>query len=161
MAMAHQLLNPKARLSPKSKSRSWQPGSNPPGISSESHLPAISNVQSIGNVRFEFSHGDVMPEIECSGTGKRVSAELDSSHMNLVEDIYNVESRQDQPQKRLMVSKRDEAGGAADRKTDYVIPGNEGFGEWMKEDKKSSETPLGVIPEIVDLTAGEKCSPFD
>lgn len=155
--MAHQLLNPKARLSSRSKSRSWQSSPNPVETSSESHLPATSDVPSISNIRFEFSDGDVMPEIERTGIGKRVAAELESSHNNLIEGMYNIEGRQSQPQKRLMVS-RDETEGTAGRKIDYRIPGNDGFGEWMREGRKSSETP---IPEIVDLTAGEKCSLFD
>lgn len=152
---AHQLLNPRSqstssRTGPKSGSRS---SSIPPQPAKNDVLSAKDESQPRRDVDVEFINGD-FPNGEEGETKTKRPREDDSpggGHVSLIENMYGVERREDQPQKRVKTAKEVEEKFLTRMKSQFEISGNGGLGDWMKEGK---ETP-GTTPDVVDLTSGK------
>jgi hypothetical protein len=153
-SMAHQLLNPKAqrtssRTGPKSKSRS---SSIPPQTRRNDMLSPQSKSQLKRDVDIEFISGDSQSDGDSQKEIKR-PREDDSpgaGHVSLLEDMYGVERREDQPQKRVKAAKEVDEKSVNRKMSQFEISGNTGLGDWMKEGREASDT----TPDIVDLTTG-------
>lgn len=102
-------------------------------------------------MQFQFvSSEDISSEEEGSIDRKRnrESKDLTNEHNSLIEDIYNVERREDQPKKRIKTA--DDENTVAKSKSQFNMSGNSGLGEYMKEGRQLSETATPVV----DLTSG-------
>jgi hypothetical protein len=100
---------------------------------------------------FQFvSSEDISSEEEGSIDRKRnrESKDLTNEHKSLIEDIYNVERREDQPKKRIKTA--DAENTVAKSKSQFNMSGNSGLGEYMKEGRQPSRTATPVV----DLTSG-------
>ena len=76
-----------------------------------------------------------------------------ASHRNLIENMYGVEGRGNQPYKKVKVNHDEEKTKPS---STNFRPGDSGLGEWMKKDQGTSASPSVVTPDVVDLTAGMK-----
>lgn len=74
-----------------------------------------------------------------------------SSRGSLIEDMYGVERRENQPYKKLKTNHEEKAQPL--KGADFG-PGSSGLGDWMKEDNGKSPSFSVATPDIVDLTAG-------
>jgi hypothetical protein len=158
LSTVHQFLIPQARVSsPEAKSRL--------SVSSSPTMVRRSDVQSLvkaspisHNIEFEFLRTDLTYETENEESAKHPFAEVGSNaeggHGSLIEDVYNVQSRSEQPQKRIKLAQDYEAEKAAQIKPTFNISGNSGLGEWMRKDKVTFDTLNDVSPVFVDLTSG-------
>ena len=102
-------------------------------------------------MQFQFiSSEDISSEEEGSIDRKRnrESKDLTNEHKSLIEDIYNVERREDQPKKRIKTA--DDENTVIKSKSQFNMSGNSGLGEYMKEGRQPSETATPVV----DLTSG-------
>lgn len=102
-------------------------------------------------MQFQFiSSEDISSEEEGSIDRKRnrESKDLTNEHKSLIEDIYNVERREDQPKKRIKTV--DPENNVAKSKSQFNMSGNSGFGDYMKEGRQPSE----AATPVVDLTSG-------
>ncbi|KAL1965519.1 hypothetical protein VTN77DRAFT_5602 [Rasamsonia byssochlamydoides] len=147
-SMAHQLLNPKSQSKTGSQSRS-RSSSIPSQALKGDALSTKNESQPRRDVDVEFINGDSPTkrprEDDSPGRG----------HISLIEDMYGVERREDQPQKRVKTGKEVEEKSVTRAKSRVEISGNSGLGDWMKEGR---ETP-GTTPDVVDLTSDAgKCA---
>lgn len=102
-------------------------------------------------MQFQFvSSEDILSEEEGSIDRKRnrESKVLTNEHKSLIEDIYNVERREDQPKKRIKTA--DTENTVAKNKSQFKMSGNSGLGEYIKEGRQPSEPATPVV----DLTSG-------
>lgn len=87
--------------------------------------------------------------------GNNENGATDARHASLLEDMYGVERRENQPRKRIKtVDPFDEQQQQAKRRN-FTMAGNSGLGEWMKEDHGESKQSSPAA-NIVDLTLGKK-----
>lgn len=97
----------------------------------------------------------ISAQLEDGSYGKRDSesrgTNAESSHGSLIEDMYGIERRENQPYKKLKTN-RDEK--AQPLKGASFGLGDSGLGDWMKEDQGKSASSSVATPNIVDLTAG-------
>lgn len=116
--------------------------------------PGTSTSQAAGQsqptVDVVFTNGDASePGGSSSATPKRSREDdepPDRAPKNLLEEMYGVQRREDQPQKRVKTSKDKSPALQSQR---FQIPGNSGLGDYVKERKDSGPT------QVVDLT-GER-----
>lgn len=167
-SVARQLLSPRAQQSSSSKakpkSRS-QSNSMSSGSSSHAVPSPRPEAQAKPDLEFEFASKESSNDIEEAGDAKRSFEQIDDDnddtagggHRSLIENMYGVERRKDQPQKRVKTSKDQEEKAAVVKKGSFAVSGNSGLGEWMKEGKGKSDTPSTGTPDIVDLTIGKDC----
>lgn len=86
--------------------------------------------------------------------GNNENGATDTRHGSLLEDMYGVERRENQPRKRIKtVDPLDEQQQQAKRRN-FAMVGNSGLGEWMKEDQGESKQSFSAT-NIVDLTLGK------
>ena len=175
--MAHQILNPSfqqrmlsnskftSKHNPSSTTRcSSRASSVSTQMSSLNDDVAVSEEiknnapTSRGHLEFEFVNGDFNSEEEV--TEKKVKRPLslgdiqvDNGNRNLIEQIYQVERRHNQPQKRLKPVK-DTEEILMTQNSRFEISGRSGLGDYMKQDPRHSEVST---PDIVDLTLGKHC----
>lgn len=98
------------------------------------------------DVRYEFVNGDEISSADNQETDRkhgRETEDLENEPKNLIEDIYNVERREDQPKKRLKKTDTD-----VKSKPQFDVSGNSGLGDYMKEGRESSQ----IATPVVDLT---------
>ncbi|GAD92427.1 SNF2 family helicase/ATPase [Paecilomyces variotii No. 5] len=149
---AHQLLNPRGGVKSRPRARSH---SNPPKSATESNITATKSTPAKPEMQFQFTTTEQNDSGDDSD-GKRnfdqVENALVAGHKNLIEDMYGVERRSEQPQKRLKILKEQEEKPVANKKSNFSMSGNVGLGEWMKEDKETSDRSTAVTPDVVDLT---------
>lgn len=82
--------------------------------------------------------------------GKRdFGTNAEARHGSLIEDMYGVERREDQPHKKMKTNHEKERPA----KGVQFGSGGSGLGEWMKENQGKSASST-VATDIVDLTAG-------
>lgn len=118
-----------------------------PDIKPEANSALNTNNQ----MQFQFvGSEDISSEDEGSIDRKRnrESKDLTNEHKSLIEDIYNVERREDQPKKRIKTSDAEDT--VAKSKSQFSMSGNSGLGEYMKEGRQPSKTSAPVV----DLTSG-------
>lgn len=79
----------------------------------------------------------------------------DAHHGSLIEDMYGVERRENQPRKRIKtVDPLDDQQQQAKRRN-FSVNGNSGLEEWMKEDRGESKQ-ASPATNVVDLTLGKR-----
>ncbi|EED13190.1 SNF2 family helicase/ATPase, putative [Talaromyces stipitatus ATCC 10500] len=103
-----------------------------------------------GEIQFQFISSEDLSSEEDEGTNKkrnRESKDLTGERKSLIEDIYNVERREDQPKKRIKTVDTEDA--TAKSKAQFNMSGSSGLGEYMKEGKQTSESATAVV----DLTS--------
>lgn len=160
-SMAHQLLNPRSVSStPKSKrTSSPRPGPSPTASVSGNNLPLAHRPSlSQQDISFQFVNGDDTPDLsDDQMAAKRPREEeelLDlANRRNLIEDIYGVERREDQPQKRIKKVDNDEKAITTPKTSQFDVSNHTGLAEYMKQAGK--ESAGGSTSQIVDLTSGE------
>lgn len=73
---------------------------------------------------------------------------------SLIEGMFDVERRKNQPIKKIKTDDPAEENTLAPQKT-VAISSNSGLGQWMKEgEAKPGTTPTPGLSDVVDLTAG-------
>lgn len=115
-----------------------------------SDATSASNARS--EVQFQFVTGDHESDEDESGTdeeGQRNNENVPSQHKSLIEDIYNVERREDQPRKRIKTTNEEKVSAAG--KSQFNMAGNSGLGEFMKEGRQLEGISKTAV---VDLTTG-------
>lgn len=144
--MGNRVLTPRLQT-PSTQSNSDTMSPRRIDVQSESKLAPVTN----NEMQFQFvSSEDISSEEEGSIDRKRnrESKDLTNEHKSLIEDIYNVERREDQPKKRIKTV--DVEDTAAKSKSQFNMSGNSGLGDYMKEGRQPSETATPVV----DLTSG-------
>ncbi|KAI2686174.1 hypothetical protein DTO012A7_1832 [Penicillium roqueforti] len=99
-------------------------------------------------VQFTTTHDEDM-ESDTKRSHREMSEDEDMTYRpNLIENVYGVEKRKNQPTKKVKTEheKPNMANGPVS------ISGNSGLGKWMKEDDAKS-TPIPTTLNVVDLTA--------
>ena len=158
---AHHLLNPKRR--PRSMKTSAK-SSPMPGSSRSSSVNSMdSSVQSVAKPDLDMDVEFVDTQLQNGGVSKRDAKNFDgnhngASHRSLIEDMYGVERRENQPYKKMKVNHGEEKVNP--RSVNYG-PGDSGLGEWMKKEQATSASPSVVTPNIVDLTTGMRLCMFE
>ncbi|KKK24182.1 hypothetical protein ARAM_005972 [Aspergillus rambellii] len=147
---AHHLLNlprPPSASRGSPMLRSQNPSSV--GSTSASSSPLPDNQTEL-DLNFQFT----TPSGSESSDGKRsadqvgLNGDFDLRHRNMIEDMYGVNRRTTLPHKRQRTDK--DGHSKANRRP---ITGNNGLGEWMKEDDDQEQsTSLAITPDVVDLT---------
>ncbi|KAL1973008.1 hypothetical protein VTN31DRAFT_6550 [Thermomyces dupontii] len=135
-------------LDPRSYTRHLQGNA---GTRQGAGSPGTSTSQAAGQsqptVDVVFTNGDASePGGSSSATPKRSREDdepPDRAPKNLLEEMYGVQRREDQPQKRVKTSKDKSPALQSQR---FQIPGNSGLGDYVKERKDSGPT------QVVDLT---------
>lgn len=139
-------------LTPRLQTPSTQPNSDtmsPRRIDVQAEPKPAPNTKN--EIQFQFvSSEDISSEEEGSIDRKRnrESKDLTNEHKSLIEDIYNVERREDQPKKRIKTADTEDT--MAKSKSQFKMSGNSGLGEYMKEGRQPPETATPVV----DLTSG-------
>lgn len=155
VSAAHQLLNPRGNAKSRPRARA---NSNPLKSATESNFLSEKSAQARPEMQFQFMTTE-QNESGDDSDGKRnfdqVENVPDAGHRSLIEDMYGVEKRSDQPQKRVKTLKGQEEKPVATKKSEFSMSGNVGLGEWMKEDKETPDTSTAVTPDVVDLTLGK------
>uniref|UniRef100_A0A093VFZ4 Putative SWI/SNF-related matrix-associated actin-dependent regulator of chromatin subfamily A member 3-like 1 n=1 Tax=Talaromyces marneffei PM1 TaxID=1077442 RepID=A0A093VFZ4_TALMA len=136
-------------------SRLQTPSTNSNSDTMSARLPDIkpeanSALNTNNQMQFQFvGSEDISSEDEGSIDRKRnrESKDLTNEHKSLIEDIYNVERREDQPKKRIKTSDAEDT--VAKSKSQFSMSGNSGLGEYMKEGRQPSKTSAPVV----DLTS--------
>ncbi|KAL1855158.1 hypothetical protein Plec18170_004574 [Paecilomyces lecythidis] len=152
---AHQLLNPRGSAKSRSRVRS---NSNPLRNTTQPNILASTSTQAKPEMQFQFTTTE-QNESGDDSDGKRHFDQVENapvaSQTNLIEDMYGVERRSEQPQKRVKILKEQEEKPVANKKSNSSMSGNVGLGEWMKEDKGTPDRSTAVTPDVVDLTLGK------
>lgn len=158
VSAAQHLLHPQRRPSSRTglnSSRSPQrvssrSNSNTPSVVTRSPQPA-PKAESTVDVEF------ATPAQDASDLGDGHNGVPESHHGSLLEDIYGVERRENQPRKRIKTvdPSAEELQQQQAKRRHFSMAGNNGFGEWMKEDQGESKLPTSVTANIVDLTLGK------
>jgi hypothetical protein len=144
--MTNTIVTPRFQ-SPSTQSSADTMSSHRHDIKPESNPAPTTN----NEMQFHFvGSEDVSSEEEGSIDRKRnrESKDLTNEHKALIEDIYNVERREDQPKKRVKTT--DTETTLAKSKSQFHMSGNGGLGEYMKEGRQPSE----ATTPVVDLTIG-------
>ena len=119
-----------------------------PNVPSEISTPVVKPESNL-TVQFTTTRDEDM-EIDTKRSHREMSDEEDIVHRpNLIENVYGVEKRKNQPAKK--VKTEHEKPNMAN--APVSISGNSGLGKWMKEEEAKS-TPIPNTPNVVDLTAG-------
>ncbi|KAH8705169.1 putative SNF2 family helicase/ATPase [Talaromyces proteolyticus] len=108
------------------------------------------------DIAIQFVKGDESSSGEdedISNKRSRPENEMGTKHKSFIEDIYNVERREDQPKKRIKVAGDEKPINKT--KPHFHISGSSGLGEYMKNDEQSSKTTT----QIVDLTTEPTATP--
>lgn len=78
-------------------------------------------------------------------------------HGSLLEDMYGVERRENQPRKRIKtVDPSAEEQQQQAKRRHFAMAGNSGFGDWMKEEQGNSKPMTPGTANVVDLTLGNE-----
>ena len=99
-------------------------------------------------------------QLENGGDEKQSQGHNDTEthHGSLLEDMYGVERRENQPRKRIKtVDPLD--GQQQTKRRHFSMVGDSGLGEWMKEDKEEFKQSSPATPNVVDLTLGKGSVP--
>ena len=103
-------------------------------------------------VQFSTTH-DEDNESDTKRSHHEMSDNEDIIHRpNLIEDIYGVEKRKNQPTKKVK-TEHDVEEKPNMAIAPVLISGDSGLGKWMKEEDVKP-TPISTTPSVVDLTAG-------
>lgn len=143
--MANTIVTPRFQTPTQSDADTMSPHRN--DIKPESDPAPTTN----NEMQFQFvGSEDISSEEEGSIDRKRnrESKDLTNEHKTLIEDIYNVERREDLPKKRIKTADTETA--VAKSKSQLHMSGNGGLGEYMKESRQPSE----AATPVVDLTIG-------
>lgn len=98
------------------------------------------------------------PAQDASDLGNGNNNVPESLHGSLLEDIYGVERRENQPRKRIKTvdpSAEELQQQQQAKRRHFSMAGNNGFGEWMKGDQGESKPTTSATANIVDLTLGK------
>src|SRR5699024_8252175 len=79
----------------------------------------------------------------------------ETHHGSLLEDMYGVESRENQPRKRIKTVDPLDGQQQQTKRRHFSIAGDSGLGEWMKEDQGEYKQSSPATPNVVDLTLGK------
>jgi SNF2 family DNA or RNA helicase len=147
-----------AQISLASKQISGMDG-QPPAIRSHPSSPSRKDPQPSklaatagNNIEFEFVNSE---ELSSSEDGQALSKRLrqdeglNLEHRSLIEDLHNVERREDQPKKRIRTDVDEKS--IARTKPQFDVSGSSGLGEYMKEGRQLSNQAA----QVVDLTSGK------
>lgn len=160
VSAAQHLLHPQRRPSSRTglkSSRSPQrvpsrSNSNTRGVVPRSPQPA-PKAESTVDVEF------ATPVQDASDLGDGHNGVPESLHGRLLEDIYGVERRESQPRKRIKTvdpsAEELQQQQQQAKRRHFSMAGNNGFGEWMKEDQGESKPRTSATTNIVDLTLGK------
>jgi hypothetical protein len=78
----------------------------------------------------------------------------------MIESMYGVESRENQPQRRAKVKKDEQQDNTRSSKARFTISGETSLGNYMKEDLQKEKAPVSRV-ETVDLTLGDVHCPLN
>lgn len=126
--------------------------SDPSSPSRKDPQPAKPLATAGKNLEFEFVKSD---DLSSSEDGQAHSKRLrqdevqNGDHGSLIEDLHNVERREDQPKKRIKTAVDEKP--IARTKPQFEVSGSSGLGEYMKEGKQASNPAA----QVVDLTRGK------
>lgn len=126
--------------------------SDPSSPSRKDPQPAKPPATAGNNLKFEFVKSD---DLSSSEDGQAQSKRLrqdevqNGDHRSLIEDLHNVERREDQPKKRIKTTEDEKP--IARTKPQFEVSGNSGLGEYMKEGKQAPNSTA----QVVDLTSGK------
>lgn len=122
-----------------------------PSVPSGISTPAVKSEPSLA-VQFSTTH-DEDNESDTKRSHHEMSDDEDIIHRpNLIEDIYGVEKRKNQPTKKIK-TEHDVEEKPNMATAPVSISGDSGLGKWMKEEDVKP-TPISTTPSVVDLTAG-------
>ncbi|KNG86352.1 SNF2 family helicase/ATPase [Aspergillus nomiae NRRL 13137] len=153
---AHRLLNPQRlqssnRGSPKSRSR-------PQSVSSRGGDSARASPQRSDTRGPDVDVVFTTAQEELSD-GKRNSDHVDEvRHGNLIENMYGVERRLNQPYKKIKTEKDLAQSG---KKAIFTSTGASGLGEWVKDGEEKSNSSTPITPNVVDLTIDSSAAATD
>ncbi|KAJ9490050.1 hypothetical protein VN97_g3210 [Penicillium thymicola] len=129
-----------------------------PNVPSGISTPAVKSEPSLA-VQFSTTH-DEENESDTKRSHHEMSDGEDIIHRpNLIEDIYGVEKRKNQPMKKIK-SDHDVEDKPNMATAPVSISGDSGLGKWMKEEDVKP-TPVSTTPSVVDLTADLADTPKD
>ncbi|KAK6826932.1 hypothetical protein RU639_004768 [Aspergillus parasiticus] len=153
---AHRLLNPQRRQpsnkgSPKSRSRP-QSASSRGGDSARASPQRSDTREPDVDVVFASAQEEI-------SDGKRSSDHVDEvRHGNLIEDMYGVERRLNQPYKKIKTEKDLAQSG---KRAIFASTGTTGLGEWVKDGEEKSNSSTPITPNVVDLTIDSSAGATD
>ncbi|KAK4870884.1 hypothetical protein LT330_000121 [Penicillium expansum] len=129
-----------------------------PSAASGISTPAMKSESSL-TVQFSTTH-DEDNESDTKRSHHEMSDDEDMIYRpNLIENVYGVEKRKNQPSKKIKTD-HDVEDKQNMTKAPISIPGDSGLGKWMKEENAKS-TPVSTTPSVVDLTADLPSTPQD
>ncbi|KAF4760165.1 hypothetical protein HAV15_007669 [Penicillium sp. str.  len=129
-----------------------------PSVPSGISTPAVKSESSLA-VQFSTTH-DEDNESDTKRSHHEMSDNEDIIHRpNLIEDIYGVEKRKNQPTKKVK-TEHDVEEKPNMAIAPVLISGDSGLGKWMKEEDVKP-TPISTTPSVVDLTADLTDTPKD
>lgn len=154
VSAAQQLLHPhrrpSSRTSAKSSRLSQRESSRSSGSRSAGNGSPQRAVKPEQTLNVEFATPGQVED----GSGWQNGSTTGARHSSLIEDMYGVERRENQPRKRIKtVDPLAEEQQRAKRRNSSMT-GNSGLGEWMKEDRGEIKQPSPATPNVVDLTLG-------
>jgi hypothetical protein len=122
-----------------------------PGVASGISTPAVKPESNL-TVQFSTTH-DEDNDSDTKRSHREMSDDESIAYRpNLIENVYGVEMRKNQPTKKIKTDHNVEENPNV-TKAPVSISGDSGLGKWMKEeDVKSS--PISTTSNVVDLTAG-------
>jgi hypothetical protein len=146
--MAHETLSSRLH-SPITKSNTAVPSPHDEVAKSESPTSNMAP-STTGDVQFEFINNDEISseDEEIDRKRSRETEDVKNERNSLIEDIYSVERREDQPKKRVKTT--DTETSLVKKNSQFDVSGNSDLGDYMKEGKQSSQTTTPVV----DLTSG-------
>ncbi|KAJ5508331.1 hypothetical protein N7527_010474 [Penicillium freii] len=129
-----------------------------PNVLSGTSTPAVKSESSVA-VQFSTTH-DEDNESDTKRSHQEMSDDEDIIHRpNLIENIYGVEKRKNQPMKKVK-TEHDVEEKANMATAPVSISGDSGLGKWMKEEDVKP-TSVSTTPSVVDLTADRADTPKD
>ncbi|KAJ5960973.1 Helicase C-terminal [Penicillium vulpinum] len=129
-----------------------------PSVASGASTPAMKSEPGL-TVQFSSTH-DEDNESDAKRSHREMSDDEGTIYRpNLIENVYGVEKRKNQPTKK-MKTEHDVEEKPNMTTAPVSISGNSGLGKWMKEEDVKS-TPISTTPEVVDLTADLMNTPKD
>ncbi|KXG48353.1 SNF2-related protein [Penicillium griseofulvum] len=129
-----------------------------PSVASEISTPAMKSEPSL-TVQFSTTH-DEDNESDTKRSYREMSDDQGITHRpNLIENVYGVEKRKNQPTKK-MKTEHDVEEKANMATAPASISGDSGLGKWMKEEDVKP-TPISTTSNVVDLTADLVNTPKD
>ncbi|RMJ22215.1 SNF2 family helicase ATPase [Aspergillus sp. HF37] len=151
---AHHLLDPKHRQPPtKIATMSSPRGSSTRSSSVNSTGSSIQNgPKPESGMGVEFVGAPIENGSDVKRNFGQVDKNTEGSHGSLIEDMYGVERRENQPYKRVKTEHEDQKAKSA-MGANFVAPGDSELGEWMKEGQGKAGSSAVVAPSVVDLTA--------